>query len=451
MTIDLGELASELCAVHGLPGLQLGVRRVGEVLVGSAGTCSTATGVDVTDDTVFQIGSITKAWTATLVVALAESGAIDLDAPVEQVLPEFDLADVDAVAIITPRHLLAHTGGFEGDLFVDTGRNDDVLERYVAELADQPQLHPPGVTWSYCNAGYGVLGRLVEVVLGQPWDTIVLEHLAKPLGTSAVCVSADQAILHRAAVGHLRASDGFTPTTRWGLDRSAGPAGTLAMPMADLLRFAGLHLGEVEVDGIPSTTPGRMRDERVDVPIAGGASAWGLGWTVDRIDGTEVLGHAGATFGQLAQLDLLVDRGIAIAAVVNAMDPEAMAAVRASLLAEVAGIVVPDPAGPVGRAAADDPRGVAGTYRRAGVTTSVALGPDGLQAITTYEGVLAFAHGIDEPVTTLLHPTEHPEVFLGQLPSYGDRWIPFQFYGADDSPPWLHVGKRLATRVADRA
>ena len=99
-------------------------------------------GVAATTDSVFQIGSITKVWTATVVMQLVDEGLLDLDAPVAEVLPELRLADPDVDQEVTIRHLLTHTSGIDGDVFTDTGRGDDCLEKYVG-AARRRGAEPP--------------------------------------------------------------------------------------------------------------------------------------------------------------------------------------------------------------------------------------------------------------------------------------------------------------------
>ena len=67
-------------------------------------------------------------------------------------------------------------------MFTDTGRGDDALEKYVGQLGDAAQNHPIGATWSYCNSGFSVLGRIIEVVTGKTWDEAMKERLFAPLG-----------------------------------------------------------------------------------------------------------------------------------------------------------------------------------------------------------------------------------------------------------------------------
>src|SRR3954466_14290626 len=108
----LDENVASLVEKYDVRGAAWAVLHDGEVVDGAAGILSKATGVEATADSVFQIGSITKVWTATLVMQLVDEGKLDLEAPVRQYLPEFRLAVEDAAAAVTVRQLLNHTAGF---------------------------------------------------------------------------------------------------------------------------------------------------------------------------------------------------------------------------------------------------------------------------------------------------------------------------------------------------
>lgn len=192
----------ELVEERGLVGAQLAVLVDGEIHDVAAGALNAATGAPVTTSSLFQIASITKVWTATLVQTLVNEGGLDLDRPVRTVLPDFRLADDKAAQVITPRHLLTHTSGIDGDLFLDTGTGDDAVEKFVARLADARQISPPGELWSYCNSGFTVLGRIVEVLRGKPFNSVLKERLAHPLELTVATTLAENAASH-AGVGHV--------------------------------------------------------------------------------------------------------------------------------------------------------------------------------------------------------------------------------------------------------
>src|SRR6186997_1387844 len=132
MTPD--DLSSRLAALlerHHVPGAAVGVLHRGEVTTAAAGVVNLDTGVEATPDTVFQIGSQGKMWTATVLMQLVDEGRVDLDVPVRTYLPAFAVADQHVSENVTLRHLLSHTSGIDGDNFADFGRGDDCLERYV--------------------------------------------------------------------------------------------------------------------------------------------------------------------------------------------------------------------------------------------------------------------------------------------------------------------------------
>ncbi|OMQ16074.1 serine hydrolase [Modestobacter sp. VKM Ac-2676] len=318
-----------LIAEHQVPAAAVAVLSGGKVADAAAGLLSTASRVEATPDSVFQIGSITKVWTATLVLQLVDEGLIGLDDPVRDHLPGLRLADDAAAGTLTVRQLLAHTAGFEGDVFTDTGRGDEALERYVAALSDVPQLFPPGRQFSYSNAGYCLLGRLVEALRGEPFDDCLTEHLITPLGLTHTGASPYEAILHRVAVGHVRPGPGEdqVPAPIWAMARSNAPAGSmLAMSARDLLAFARMHLdGGVAADGtrvLSAESVTAMRGREVDLPdIRVMGDAWGLGWELFDGLGTPVIGHDGNTIGQASFLRVLPERGIAVVLLTNGGDP----------------------------------------------------------------------------------------------------------------------------------
>src|SRR5690606_5703172 len=140
------------------------------------------------------------------------------------------------------RRLLTLSLGCEGDVFSDTGRGDDCLEKYVGLLAEVGENHPLGATWSYCNAGFSLLGRIIEQVTGKTWDDAMRELLFTPLGLTHTVTLPEEALLHSAAAGHVDAGEEQVLAPVWGLPRSLGPAGLIAARAEDVLAFARLHL-----------------------------------------------------------------------------------------------------------------------------------------------------------------------------------------------------------------
>jgi CubicO group peptidase (beta-lactamase class C family) len=356
---------------YGVPGAAVGILADGEVVDHAAGVLSMATGVETTPDSVFQVGSITKLCTSSLVMQLVDEGLVDLDATVRTYLPDFRIGDDSAAAVITVRQLLTHTSGFEGDIFTDTGVGDDCVEKYLGVLHDVPQLFPPGSMWSYNNAGFTVLGRLVEVLRGKPYDVCLRERLISPLGLTHVATSPYEAILFRAAVGHIQpAQDApYQPAQVWALVRSNIPAGSmLAMSPRSLLGFARMHLDDGRApDGTQVLAPGtagRMHAQQVELPDLGFlANTWGLGFERFETPTGTIVGHDGGTIGQSAFLRIVPDAGVAVALLTNGGDTVALYAdLVGRVLREVADVELPALPAPPAEPASVDPTRYLGTY-----------------------------------------------------------------------------------------
>ncbi|GAA3641908.1 serine hydrolase domain-containing protein [Lentzea roselyniae] len=337
---------SELIAKYDVPGAQVAVLTDGEIQDHAAGVLSTRTRVETTTGSVFKIGSITKVWTATLVQQLVRGGVLGLDRPVRDHLPGFRLSDPAATGAVTSRHLLTHTSGIAPNHFTDTGGNDDAIEKFVATLAEEEHLLPPGTLLSYSNTGFTVLGRLVEVLRGKPFHDVLRERLVTPLGLDTVATTPYEAILHRAAVGHT----GTVPTKKWAVSCCTAPSGShLAMSARDLLAFVRHHLTDPALAA--------LREPQLDaVPDFGdGIAGWGLGWMIYP---GGVVGHTGVSKGQKAFLRVDASAGLAVAVLTNSTNGEPLA----HEIFNATGIeTAPPPTPPANPAPIDD--WMCGTYR----------------------------------------------------------------------------------------
>ncbi|MEX0751080.1 MAG: serine hydrolase domain-containing protein, partial [Dehalococcoidia bacterium] len=209
-----------------VPGATLAWMHGDELQSAASGVINVNTGVKTTPDTLFQIGSITKVYTTTLIMQLVDEGRIDLDAPPSTYLPDLRFGDPKATPAITIRHLLTHTSGVDGDFFDDFGRGDDAVQRYVAASATLAQLFPPGAMWSYCNAGFVVLGRIIEVLTGMTWDAALKARLLEPLGVKHTVTLPEEALLHNTAAGHnVLPSLQASLVRQWGMTGGGGGGG----------------------------------------------------------------------------------------------------------------------------------------------------------------------------------------------------------------------------------
>jgi CubicO group peptidase (beta-lactamase class C family) len=333
-----------------IPGAVLGILADGREEVAGFGVASVDGGAPVTADTRFQLGSITKTYTATAVMRLVERGRVDLDAPVRRYLPDFRVADPDASARVTVRHLLTHTGGWWGDSVTDTGSGPDALATFVdAKLPAFPQLAPVGRHFSYNNTGPAVLGRILEVVTGAPYRDAMRELLLGPLGLEQSTFTPEAVLAGPHAAGHATTEGGVVVQHPLFIPRNAEPAGGLHATAHDVLRYARFQLGDgAAADGtrvLQEATLRQMQSPQGPRPPAG--FDMGFSWFV-RADGPRSFEHSGATFGQVSQLLVVPDRGFAAVVLAN-LQPAGGAALgaAAAALREYLGPMEAPPAPPV--------------------------------------------------------------------------------------------------------
>lgn len=449
----LQERLDDLREEHDVPGASVAVLRDGAVVAAASGTLNLDTGVEATTDSLFQIGSITKVWTATVVLQLVEEGRVELDAPVRTYLPEFRVADEDVSEAVTVSHLLTHTSGIDGDHFADTGRGDDALAAYVESCATVTQVHPLGATMSYCNTGYSILGRIVEVITDAVWDEAIRTRLAEPLELAHTATLAEDVLRFRAAIGHIEPPGHERRTApMWGLPRSAGPAGGICSTATDLLGFAALHLGGVSPAGdrlLSDDSLAAMREPLAVVPSGIGPfpPRWGLGWSLNEWSGKQVLGHDGGTIGQSAFLRVVPEAGVAVALLTNGGHPIALfRELCGPLLAEAAGVELPAEVVPLAEQPTVDPAPYVGTYARAGASIEVVARDGGIVAVQTVTGL--GSELTPEPFELALHVLDPDDgFFLTQHPLAPGLWLPVRFVTLSDGSRCLHIAGRATPKV----
>ncbi|MGI5271287.1 serine hydrolase domain-containing protein [Nonomuraea sp. CA-218870] len=436
MAAPTGHRLAELIAAYEVPGAALAYLHRGQLHEFAAGVLNRATGVEATADSLFQIGSITKVWTATLLMQDVERGRLTLDTPVIEVLPEFRVADPEVTKSVTIRHLLCHTSGIDGDLFLDTGRGDDCVEKYVAACAGLARNHPLGVTQSYCNSGFVIAGRVLEKLAGKRWDDVLRERIVEPLGLTHTWTLPEDVLRFRAAMGHLR--DGG-PAPVWGLMRSIGPAGLICSRPADVVAFARAHL-----EGGLLEDPAALWEPQVEIPnphTLGGH--WGIGWILDEWDGHRVVSHGGNTIGQHAMLWMLPGTGTVACVTANGGHSAAFThRVATELFAELDGVAVPAKPGPPAEPVQVDATRYAGLYERAGARIAITAREGGLRLRQEATGELA---AMKEPVEMDLLPVDEV-TFVGRAQGDPD-WSSAVFYDLPDGSPYVHLGARATPRT----
>ncbi|MEU1210535.1 serine hydrolase domain-containing protein [Nocardia sp. NPDC005825] len=408
-------------ARYDLPGIAVGIWTGGREIHATVGVTSTENPVPVTEHTVFAIGSTSKTFTATALLRLVADGRVDLDAPVRTYVPELELLDEHTAATVTVAQLLNHTAGFEWNLINDTGEGVDGLAAFVASLAELPLLGAPGERASYSQAGFNLLGRVIENVTGEPFEKVVADTVFAPVGLTESHYFPGDIMTRRFAAGHERQEDGALEVARvWKGTRANNPGGGIGTTVSDLLRWGRFHLGDGRgADGetvLPTDLLRAMREPTVTLRNSTLADAFGLCWMLRDVDGVRMAGHGGSGFGQFADFQLVPERDFAIVVLSNA-SPDGIPANQAIVrwaLEHYLGVIDQDPE-PVPFDATRVPE-LSGVYDIDAMTMTCYAEGDQLYLDCKVKPEIRAAGGAEIP-------QDHPPFPFGILPGDGDDYV----------------------------
>jgi CubicO group peptidase (beta-lactamase class C family) len=424
----------------GTPGVAVGVLHEGEERVAGFGLTSVENPLDVTPETLFQIGSITKTFTGTVAMLLVERGELELDTPVRRYLPKLALADADVAARVTMRHLLTHTGGWIGDYFADHGSGDDALAGIVEDLPRLPQLTPLGEVWSYNNAGFYIAGRVLEIVAGEPYERLVHRVLLEPLGLEHSLFFAEDVMTRRFAVGHHRAGDGPPTVARpWPIGRAHHAAGGIASTVVDLLRYARFHLSNGEGILTRASLDEMHRPYAAAAPIFGSV---GVAWGVDDVTGVRVVHHGGGTNGQVAHLSFAPASQTALAVLTNHQSGGEVVRATLDVVVEALGGRRPERI-----AVVLEPSEYLGTYRSPLLDAELTTTDGGLQLVIASRGGFPTEDSppMPSPPPVTVEFFERDRLFVPDGPEEGAE---AEFLrGPDGRIAWLRFGGRVMQPV----
>ncbi|MEZ2348777.1 serine hydrolase domain-containing protein [Terriglobus sp. RCC_193] len=271
-------------------------------------------------DTHFEIGSITKQFTAVSILQLRDAGKLKLDDPLSVYLP-----DAPHAKEVTLRNLLTHTSGLHDYLDGPPAEIDRLAalpisyHDLLSRVAAMPLDFPPGSQWSYSNTGYLLLGKVIEVVSGEPYRDYIQQRILNPLGMRNTFTTADESHLPNMAIGY-RHENGVQAIAPF-IDPSWGSsAGFLISTPEDLSRWdAALHGGKV-------VSPASYREMTTAfMTTKNGSADYGFGLFVDSMYGQPRVGHTGGAQGFTAADEYFPEQDTRIIALTNSGDktPEA--------------------------------------------------------------------------------------------------------------------------------
>jgi D-alanyl-D-alanine carboxypeptidase len=306
---EVDELIKTQMAEHKIPGLALAIVQEGKSIKTAAyGFANLELSVPVTPDTVFEIGSITKQFTAASILLLAQDGKLSVDDKIGRYLSPIP----ETWQEITVRHLLTHTSGIKS--YTGLGgfelRQHLTQAQFIAAIGRQPLEFQPGQAWKYSNTGFNLLGYIIENISGKNYWDFLSERILRPLGMSATTNRLPALIIpHRAA--------GYEQTNHVLINRDYDltdvfSAGALVSTVIDLGKWNGA-LDEEELLNAKSKKamwqPVVLND--------GSVAQYGFGWRIETFEGHKNIGHGGSTSGFSATIQRFPDDKLTIIILTN--------------------------------------------------------------------------------------------------------------------------------------
>jgi CubicO group peptidase (beta-lactamase class C family) len=324
-------IAAEV-ARFGVPGCGVALVHDGAVVLAEGfGLRDVDAGLPVTDQTLFPIGSSTKAFTSSLIATLVDEGRFDWDTPVVDLLPGFRMHDPVATQHLTPRDMLCHRSGLPRHDIL--WYNNTALSRadVVRRLRHLEPNRGFRQTWQYNNLLYISAGHLAEHLLGCTWEQAVRERLLEPLGMTNTNFSVAESQKSKDHSLPYLEKDGVTRAIPLrGLDL-AGPAGSINSTVADMARWALLNATGGEVDGTRMLSTAALRElHGPNMVLAGNElssvsdlypetymTAYGLGWVLESYRGARIVHHGGNIDGFSAMVSLLPAENLGVVVLTN--------------------------------------------------------------------------------------------------------------------------------------
>lgn len=360
--MDLGqkdiELSSSLSAMldsiveeekrnNKIPGLCAAVVRDQEIIWSkAAGHSDLETRSDVSLDTIFAVGSLTKLVTAAMLMQLRDAGRINLDDPVEKYLPSIGIhANEKRGRSVTIRQIASHTAGIPREVSFESWNtlNFPPSEKLLEELMDLTPVFPPLSRYKYSNLGYAILGQVLSLAAGVPYKQYVQDKILKPLGmdSSGFEISG---LPSQPATGYTVYGDEPIEKTPYVNFEAMVPAGQLFSSVRDMSRFVSMQfIDEPSVLAADRAAvvldPATIREMHTPVYVgkrwAGGT---GIGWHISRAFGDTVSSHRGGIPGFTTDVALIREIKLGVVVFTNAFPQPNEIAVRIlELLAPVIG------------------------------------------------------------------------------------------------------------------
>jgi len=294
---------------HRIPGLALTIIQEGKPKKTAAyGLANIELKVPVTPETVFEIGSITKQFTAAGILLLAQDGKLSVEDRISRYLKGVP----DTWTNITIRHLLTHTSGIKSYTGLDGFELTKHLTQaqFINQIGKQPLDFPPGDSWKYSNTGFNLLGFIIENVTNSSYWDFLGQRIFRPLEMAATTNRQPSLIITNRAAGYEQ-TNGAHINRDYDLT-DVFSAGALVSTVGDLAKWNAA----LDRDDLLSAAT-RQQMWTAEKLNNGKPTKYGFGWSLDAVEGHENIGHSGSTSGFSASIQRFPDDKLAVIVLTN--------------------------------------------------------------------------------------------------------------------------------------
>lgn len=292
--------------------------------------------------TVYHIGSITKSFTATMLMQLRDAGKLQLDDAIEKYLPEFKIkSKFSDSRPITFRQIASHMAGLPCEAPLDYWKTmkGPPIKAILESLKNTELIFPPMAKFKYSNLGYAILGHALEIIANQPYEEYIVEHILQPLAMDSSGFfdpnkEGNYNLKHHMATGYIGYQNNRPPKTAPYFDAGGfAPASQLSSSVEDNARFVSLQFkDDGNGAGSPSSAKGggetnisenilsssSLREMHTITSIRNNwEEGYALGWLVKPIAGHITIGHTGDLPGFSTGIALVPDIKLGISIFIN--------------------------------------------------------------------------------------------------------------------------------------
>ncbi len=324
----LSEVIEKGMETTNVPGLTIAIVKDGNIVYSEGfGYSDVENKIKMKPDTMLPIGSCSKTFTSTAAIMLQGEGKLDIDKPVREYIPEFELFDPIATQQATTRDLLCHRTGMPRHDHMWVNWKDLSRKEVVKRLKYLPNNKPFRSIFQYQNHMFATVGYLIEAISGLKWEDFIIERIFKPLGIEEFDFNVKQDETNKFAKLYTENEKGEIKENPPLVIDGLGPAGSINSTAIEMAKWVMFNLNGAKKDGkalidekvFPEVFNPNIPYQLLPFSVEGKINlGYGLGWFIDVFKGHKVIEHGGNVNGASALISMMPDKNIGLVILTNA-------------------------------------------------------------------------------------------------------------------------------------